>query len=106
MSEVLNAEVTSNDGHGGFSRRRVAKGVAWSVPVIVTAIAAPQPVVLDGTAAAIWALIDGRRAQADVIAELEATFEDDAGQLALRVEGFLASLEAQRLIEISGSAEQ
>ena len=78
MSEVLNAEVTSNDG---------------------------QPVVLDGTAAAIWALIDGR-AQADVIAELESTFEDGAGQLALQVEGFLASLEAQRLIEISGSAEQ
>ena len=66
---------------------------------------ATHPVVLDGTAAAIWALIDGRRAQADVIAELEATFEDAAGQLALQVEGFLASLEAQRLIEISGSAE-
>jgi hypothetical protein len=37
----MNAEVTSNDGNGGFSRRRVVKGVAWSVPVIVTAIAAP-----------------------------------------------------------------
>ncbi|WP_436066147.1 hypothetical protein [Arthrobacter sp. LjRoot14] len=40
MSEVLNAEVTSSE-EGGFSRRRVVKGVAWSVPVIVTAIAAP-----------------------------------------------------------------
>jgi hypothetical protein len=40
LSEVLNTEVTSND-EGGFSRRRVVKGVAWSVPVIATAIAAP-----------------------------------------------------------------
>ena len=78
MSEVLNAEVTSNDG---------------------------QPVVLDGTAAAIWALIDGRRDQADVIAELEATFEDAAGQLAPGG-GFLASLEAQRLIEADRAAKQ
>ncbi|KQR65434.1 pyrroloquinoline quinone biosynthesis protein PqqD [Arthrobacter sp. Leaf337] len=63
---------------------------------------ATQPVVLDGTAAAIWQLIDGRRDQADVIAELEATFEDAAGQLAHQVENFLASLEAQRLIEAAG----
>ncbi|PTT64567.1 hypothetical protein [Arthrobacter sp. HMWF013] len=40
MSDVLNAEVTSNE-EGGFSRRRVVKGVAWSVPVLVTAIAVP-----------------------------------------------------------------
>lgn len=39
LSEVLNAKVTSEEG--GISRRKVAKGVAWSVPVIVTAIAAP-----------------------------------------------------------------
>ncbi|WP_104138121.1 hypothetical protein [Arthrobacter sp. ZGTC131] len=41
MSEVLNAKVTNSDENAGFSRRRVVKGVAWSVPVIVTAIAAP-----------------------------------------------------------------
>ncbi|MDQ0000060.1 hypothetical protein [Pseudarthrobacter sulfonivorans] len=40
MSEVLNAEVRGSEA-GGISRRRVVKGVAWSVPVIVTAIAAP-----------------------------------------------------------------
>jgi len=60
---------------------------------------ATQPVVLDGTAAAIWELIDGRRNQAELIAELEAAFEDSAGQLADQVEAFLASLEAERLIE-------
>lgn len=60
---------------------------------------ATQPVVLDGTAAAIWELIDGLRNQAELIAELEAAFEDAAGQLAHQVEAFLASLEARRLIE-------
>ena len=61
---------------------------------------ATQPVVLDGTAAAIWELLDGRRDQPDVIAELEANFEDNSNQLASQVEAFLASLEAQRLIEL------
>ena len=67
---------------------------------------ATQPVVLDGTAAAIWELIDGRRDQADLIAVLEAAFEDEAGQLAHQVEAFLASLEAQNLIEASGKTLQ
>lgn len=40
MSEVLNANVTSSE-ENSFSRRRVVKGVAWSLPVIATAIAAP-----------------------------------------------------------------
>jgi pyrroloquinoline quinone biosynthesis protein D len=64
---------------------------------------ATQPVVLEGTAATIWELIDGRRDQSDVIAELEAAFEDAAGELAPQVEAFLASLEAQRLIEAAAS---
>lgn len=63
---------------------------------------ATQPVVLEGTAATIWELIDGRRDQSDIIAELEAVFEDAAGQLVRQVEAFLASLEAQRLIEPAG----
>jgi hypothetical protein len=40
LSEVLNDEVTSSE-EAGFSRRRVVKGVAWSVPVIVAAVGAP-----------------------------------------------------------------
>lgn len=51
LSEVLNAEVTSGE-EGGFSRRRVVKGVAWSVPVIVTAIAAPAAAASGGTTVA------------------------------------------------------
>ncbi|KIS26207.1 pyrroloquinoline quinone biosynthesis protein PqqD [Arthrobacter sp. SPG23] len=66
---------------------------------------ATQPVVLDGTAAAIWELLDGRRDQSDVIAELEAAFEDASGELGPQVEAFLASLEAQRLIETAASAD-
>jgi uncharacterized membrane protein AbrB (regulator of aidB expression) len=40
LSEVLNAKVISNE-NSGVSRRRVVAGVAWSLPVIATAIAAP-----------------------------------------------------------------
>ena len=65
---------------------------------------ATQPVILAGPAAAVWELIDGYRDQADVVAELEAAFEGAVGQLAHQVEGFLASLEAQHLIEVSDQA--
>jgi hypothetical protein len=60
---------------------------------------ATQPVVLEGTAATIWGLIDGQRSEQSILAELEATFEDRSGQMQAQVEHFLASLEAQRLIE-------
>ncbi|WP_426763945.1 hypothetical protein ACP3TD_15865 [Pseudarthrobacter sp. 1G09] len=39
MSEILNEELESKES--GFSRRRVVAGVAWSLPVIATAIASP-----------------------------------------------------------------
>lgn len=39
MSEILQEEVVDNEN--GVSRRRVVAGVAWSLPVIATAIAAP-----------------------------------------------------------------
>lgn len=39
MSEILLEEVIANES--GVSRRRVVAGVAWSLPVIATAIAAP-----------------------------------------------------------------
>ncbi|WP_087873005.1 hypothetical protein [Arthrobacter globiformis] len=41
MSEVLSAETTAREEKRGLSRRRVVAGVAWSLPVIVTAVAAP-----------------------------------------------------------------
>lgn len=67
---------------------------------------ATQPVILKGTAATIWELIDGHRNQADVIAELEGTFEDAAGQMQSQVEVFLASLAARQLIEPASAASQ
>lgn len=50
MSEVLNAEGTSSE-EAGISRRRVAKGVAWTLPVIATAIAAPAAAASPGPVA-------------------------------------------------------
>ncbi|TQJ59901.1 pyrroloquinoline quinone biosynthesis protein D [Arthrobacter sp. SLBN-83] len=60
---------------------------------------ATQPVVLEGTAAVIWDLIDGQRSEQEIFSELEATFEDQSGQMHAQVEGFLAGLQEQRLIE-------
>ena len=48
LSEVLNEEVGKEE-KGGISRRRVAAGVAWSLPVIATAIAAPAAAASPGT---------------------------------------------------------
>jgi hypothetical protein len=65
---------------------------------------ATQPVVLEGPAAVIWDLIDGQRSEQSILAELEATFEDRSGQMQAQVKDFLASLEAQRLIEAARGA--
>ncbi|PNH85232.1 hypothetical protein [Arthrobacter sp. AFG20] len=40
MSEVISADFTTRED-AGISRRRVVAGVAWSLPVIVAAVAAP-----------------------------------------------------------------
>ncbi|WP_461187583.1 PqqD family protein [Arthrobacter sp. Z4-13] len=60
---------------------------------------ATQPVVLEGTAAKIWDLIDGQRTVQSILNELESSFEDQVGRMQVQVEGFLAGLEAQHLIE-------
>ncbi|WP_461172284.1 PqqD family protein [Arthrobacter sp. Z1-9] len=65
---------------------------------------AVRPLVLEGTAAIIWNLIDGQRTEQSILAELEANFEDQSGQMQSQVERFLASLEAQRLIEADQEA--
>ena len=67
---------------------------------------ATQPVILEGTAATIWDLIDGRRTEQSILAELETNFEDQTGQMQSQVEHFLASLEAQRLIEAAPDASR
>ncbi|QDG89427.1 hypothetical protein [Pseudarthrobacter sp. NIBRBAC000502770] len=55
MSEVLDAEIEGTE-ENGFSRRRVVAGVAWSLPVIATAIAAPAAAASPGpiSATATW----------------------------------------------------
>ncbi|QOD02649.1 PqqD family protein [Pseudarthrobacter sp. BIM B-2242] len=67
---------------------------------------ATQPVVLEGTAAAIWELIDGQRTEQGILAELEASFEDQSGQMASQVAEFLAHLQEQYLIEPASAAGQ
>lgn len=67
---------------------------------------ANQPVVLEGTAAAIWELIDGQRTAEEILAELEASFEDQSGQMASQVADFLTHLQKQQLIEPASAAGQ
>jgi hypothetical protein len=65
----LNEEVDSQE-ENGFSRRRVVAGVAWSLPVIATAIAAPAAAASPGTVS-ITAAFDGEQSPL-TIAELTA----------------------------------
>lgn len=67
---------------------------------------ANQPVVLEGTAAAIWELIDGERTEQEILAELEARFEDESGQMYAQVADFLGHLQKQHLIEPASAAGQ
>ena len=70
----------------------------------VLSLAADRPVVLTGTAARIWRLIDGTRTQAEVLAELLAAFpgaseKDVAGEL----DDFLIGLRSGGLAEARGA---
>ncbi|MET4147136.1 PqqD family protein [Arthrobacter sp. UYCo732] len=66
---------------------------------------ATQPVVLEGTAATIWDLIDGTRNEQAILAELEFSFEDTSDQMHAQVASFLANLQDQRLIESAGPSQ-
>ena len=52
-----------------------------------------QPRVLTGTAATLWALVNGSRSQSEIISQLS------EGLTAVRVDEFLASLRSEWLIE-------
>ncbi|WP_164205429.1 PqqD family protein [[Micrococcus luteus] ATCC 49442] len=65
---------------------------------------ANQPVVLEGTAAAIWDLIDGHRTEQEILAELEASFDDESGQMESQIADFLGHLQQQHLIEPASAA--
>lgn len=60
---------------------------------------AQQPVVLVGTAAAVWILIDGHRTQTAILAELGGIYNDVDGQMHAQLSSFFASLAGQNLIE-------
>lgn len=63
---------------------------------------ADQPVVLEGSAAAIWLLIDGVRTQSEILAQLVDTFGEADERIAMHVDNFLSQLAAQQLIEAVG----
>ena len=56
MSGVLNSGVIDSE-EKSFSRRRVVAGVAWSLPVIATAIAAPAAAASPGPSAPVPAAV-------------------------------------------------
>lgn len=60
---------------------------------------AEQPVVLEGSAAAIWSLIDGNRTANDIVAELREQFAVEGEEVEVHVADFLTGLALQRLIE-------
>ncbi len=53
---------------------------------------ATQPVVLEGTAATIWDLIDGDRSEQDILAELEAVSRTRRADASPRSKRFLRQL--------------
>lgn len=57
-----------------------------------------QPVVLTGTAAVVWAMIDGHRTESAIIAELSSMYVDIDGKMNVQLSSFFSALEAQRLI--------
>lgn len=65
---------------------------------------ANQPVVLEGTAAAIWELIDGQRTEQEMLTELQAIFDDESGQMESHLGVFLAHLQKQQMIEPASAA--
>lgn len=58
-----------------------------------------QPRVLNGTAATIWALIDGHRSQSEIVAQLCEEYDDADGLISAHVENFMAILSSELLIE-------
>lgn len=58
-----------------------------------------RPRVLNGTAAAIWTLVDGHRSQSQIVAELSEQFNAPSALISADVEDFMTSLSSERLIE-------
>lgn len=67
--------------------------------VAVLQLDSDQPRVLNGTAATIWTLMDGRRSESDIVSKLSEEFDDADGLISTHVEEFMASLSSEGLIE-------
>ena len=62
---------------------------------------AEQPVVLEGSGAVIWDLIDGQRTVEGIVAELEIEYGAGGAEMAAQVSAFLDNLAVQSFIELS-----
>jgi hypothetical protein len=59
-----------------------------------------RPVVLIGSAAVIWSLVDGTRTEAEMLSELRRLYADDlSADTPAQVDAFLAQLQEQGLAE-------
>jgi Coenzyme PQQ synthesis protein D (PqqD) len=54
--------------------------------------------VLNGTAAAVWTRLDGRRSRDQIVDELAAEYATDAGTVCAQVDALLAQVQAQGLL--------
>jgi len=53
---------------------------------------------LNETGKAVWERLDGHKSVADIIAELQAEYEDPEGEIEGHVEGLLAELSKRRMV--------
>lgn len=66
--------------------------------VVVMNLATGDFFSLEGAAAAIWELLDGRRDRAGAVAELAARFAGEPGEIAADLDRFVAELEEAGLL--------
>ncbi|WP_415856285.1 PqqD family protein [Sinomonas sp. G460-2] len=60
----------------------------------------PQPMVLTGSAAVIWGLIDGQQTERDILAELRALYPaEDGDAIEAQLASFLIALQRQGFAE-------
>lgn len=66
---------------------------------------ANPPIILEGTAAAIWWLVDGTRRTEEIVTEVASAYDITAAEVAEQVAAFLEELADQHLVECSTESD-